>query len=108
MTAMLLGSSFLTGMLVLDGAPRLGGGPDIGGGPDRILPRDWGGAPDVPSDTGAAPPPPPRVGMVPVPPTLAPRLTSFTGFDRIGVWPVNARPTPDSFTLIRLCLKDDG
>ena len=54
MTAMLLGSSFLTGMLVLDGAPRLGGGPDMGGGPDRILPRDWGGAPDVPSDTGAA------------------------------------------------------
>lgn len=69
-------------MLEMEGAPRLGGGPkEIGGGPDMILPSDWGGAPDVPSDTGAAP----RVGMVPVPPTPAPRLTSFTGLDRIGV-----------------------
>ena len=79
MTAMLLGSSFL--MLEMDGAPKLGGGPKDGGGPVMILPRDWGGAPDVPSDTGAAP----RVGIVPVPPTPAPRLTSFTGLDRIGV-----------------------
>ena len=97
MTVMPLGSSFLAGMLATEG------GPEEGGGPDRILvmltpfplaapaPRLWMAA--VP---GAAP----RVGMAP---EEAPRLVTLL-LVRMGVCPVSARPTPDSFTRIRLCL----
>ena len=103
---MLLGSSFLVGTVVTEAG---------GGGPDMILdmstvpllvavvteaPRLWMPLVLVP------PPPPPRVGMVPVDPrTEAPRLVTLVLL-RIGVWPVKARPTPDSLTRILLCLEE--
>lgn len=104
---MLLGSSFLVGTAVTEAA---GGGPDIilvMSTPAPLLPavvteapRLW--MPLVPLEL--VPPPPPSVGMVPVDPrTEAPRLVTLVLL-RIGVWPVRANPTPDSFTRILLCL----